>query len=314
MTTDQPRADAPAAAPDTGGPSVVGSAGLMLTSAASVQVGAALGARAFPMIGPSGVVGIRQLVAACVLLPVARPPLRRMTWAQWWPVLLFALVIATMNLALYSAIERVGLALAITLEFLGPLALALVGSRSVRDLGLAVVAGVGVYVLVLPGPSSDWLGIGLALYAACCWIGYILLNRIGGQRLPGVQAPAAATGIVALLYLPVVVWLVVQGRLTPLALAYAVAAGLLSSAMPFALDLIVLRRVTPRFFSLFQSAHPVFAALAGLVVLGQVLAVHEWIGILVVVTVNALAVLWARDAQVSRTASAEPALDAAAQT
>lgn len=295
-------------------PSVVGSAGIMLTSAASVQVGAALGARAFPQIGPSGVVGIRQLVAACVLLPVARPPFRRMTWAQWWPVLLLALVIVTMNLALYTAIERIGLALAITLEFLGPLTLALVASRSVRDLGLGVVAGVGVYVLVLPGPSSDWTGIALALYAACCWIAYILLNKVGGGRLPGVQAPAAATSIAALIYLPVVVSLVVQGRLTALALAYAVAAGLLSSAMPFTLDLIALRRVPPRFFSVFQSAHPVFAALAGLALLGQVLALHEWIGILLVVTVNTIAVLWARDDQAAALAAAEASLDAAAQT
>lgn len=316
MNAEQPDSGATptgaAAAAEQG--SVLGSAGIMLTSAASVQVGAALGARAFPMIGPAGVVGIRQLVAACVLLPVARPPLRRMTWAQWWPVLLLALVIVTMNLALYTAIERIGLALAITLEFLGPLTLALVGSRSWRDLGLAVVAGVGVYVLVLPTPSSDWVGIGLALYAACCWIAYILLNRIGGRRLPGVQAPATATGIAAVIYLPVVVSLVEQGRLTPAALGYAVAAGLLSSAMPFTLDLIALRRVPPRLFSVFQSAHPVFAALAGLVLLGQVLAPHEWVGILVVVTVNTLAVLWARDAEAAERAAAEPALDAAAQT
>jgi inner membrane transporter RhtA len=295
-------------------PSVVGSVGIMLTSAMSAQTGAALGAHAFPIIGPAGVVAIRQLVAVCVLLPVARPPLRRMSWSQWWPVLLLALVFATMNLSLYTAIERIGLALAITLEFLGPLAVALVGSRSVRDLGLAIVAGVGVYVLVLPSPSSDWFGIGLALYAACCWAAYIMLNRLAGRRLPGVQGPAAATTITAAAYLPVVVLLVVQGRLTPAALAFSVAAGLLSSVVPFAFDMISLRRVSPRFFSVVQSLHPVFAALAGLVLLGQVLERHEWIGILMVVLVNVAAVLWAREKQAHDTAAAEPGLEAAVQT
>lgn len=295
-------------------PSVLGSVGIMLTSSMSAQTGAALGAHAFPIIGPAGVVAIRQLVALCVLLPTARPPLRRMTWAQWWPVLLLALVFATMNLSLYTAIERIGLALAITLEFLGPLAVALVASRSVRDLGLAVVAGVGVYVLVLPSPSSDWIGIGLALYAACCWAAYIMLNRVAGARLPGVQGPAAATTITAAVYLPVVVLLVVHGTLTPAALAFSVAAGLLSSVVPFTLDLISLRRVSPRFFSVVQSLHPVFAALAGLVLLGQVLDLHEWVGILVVVAVNVVAVAWARDKQVASAAEADPALEAAAQT
>ena len=237
-----------------------------------------------------------------------------MTWSQWWPVLLLALVFATMNLSLYTAIERIGLALAITLEFLGPLAVALAASRSWRDLVLAVVVGVGVYVLVLPGPSSDWIGIGLALYAACCWAAYIMLNRLTGRRLPGVQGPAAATTLTAAAYFPVVVLLVVNGTLTPAALAFSVAAGLLSSVVPFTFDMISLRRVSPRFFSVVQSLHPVFAALAGLVLLGQVLELHEWVGILVVVTVNVAAVLWARDKQARDTAAAEPGLEAAVQT
>ena len=299
-------------------PSVLGSVGIMLTSAMSAQTGAAAGAHAFPIIGPAGVVAIRQLVAVSVLLPVGRPSFRRMTRAQWWPVILLAFVFATMNLSLYSAIERIGLALAITLEFLGPLAVALVGSRSWRDLVLALVAGVGVYVLVLPGPSSNWVGIGLALYAACCWSAYILLNRVAGKRLPGVQGPAAATTLTALAYLPVVVLLLAQGRITWAAFGFSVTAGLLSSVVPFTFDIIALRRVSPRFFSVFQSFHPVFAALAGLVLLGQVLDLHEWVGILVVVLVNVVAVLGARSseaqARAEDDAEAEAALEAAAQT
>jgi inner membrane transporter RhtA len=102
----------------------------MLLSGLSNQVGAGVGAHAFAAIGPAGVVAVRQIVAAAVLLPAARPPLRSMTWAQWWPALLLAAVFGVMNLSLYTAIDRIGLGLAVTLEFLGPLAVALAASRS----------------------------------------------------------------------------------------------------------------------------------------------------------------------------------------
>lgn len=267
----------------------------MAGSAASNQVGAAVGAHAFPVIGPAGVVAVRQFVAAAVLLPVARPDLRRFTWAQWWPTLLLGLVFATMNLTLYTAVDRVGLALAVTLEFLGPLGVALAGSRTGKDLLCAAGAGAGVYVLVLPDASSDWFGIGCGLVAACCWAAYILLNRLVGARLPGLQAPAAATTVAALLYLPVVLVLAAQGRLTMTVLVFAVGAGVFSSVVPYAADLIALRRVPARFFGVVMSVHPVFAALAGLVLLGERLHPHEWLGIVVVVTINVLAVTPAGD-------------------
>ena len=207
-----------------------------------------------------------------MLLPVARPPLRRMTWPQWWPVLLLAAVFGCMNLSLYTAIDRIGLGLAVTLEFLGPLAVALAGSRSRRDLLIAAAAAAGVYVLVLPGPSSDYLGLGRGrCSAAACWAAYILLNRVAGARLPGLQAPAVATGLCALAYLPVLVLVAAGGRLTAAAVGYAVAAGVLASVVPYAADLIALRFVPARFFGVFMSVHPVLAALVGTVLLGQFL-------------------------------------------
>jgi inner membrane transporter RhtA len=236
------------------------------------------------------VVAVRQVVAAAVLLPVARPPLRRLTWAQWWPVLLLAAVFALMNLALYTAIDRIGLALAVTLEFLGPLSIALLSSRTRRDLGLALVAALGVYILVQPGPSSDVVGIAVALVAAACWAAYILLNRLVGRRLTGLQAPALATSVSALAYLPVLVWLAEDGRFTVPAAMAAITAGVLSSVVPYAADLTVLRWVPARFFALFMSIHPVIAALVGVVLLQQVPAASQWVGILLVVAVNALAV------------------------
>ncbi len=272
----------------------------MLSSALSNQVGAALGAHAFGVVGPAGVVAVRQVVAAAGLLPLARPPMRRMTWSQWWPVLLLAVVFGCMNLSLYTAIDRIGLGLAVTLEFLGPLAVALAASRSSRDLLVAAAAAAGVYVLVLPGPSSDYLGLGLGLAAAACWAAYILLNRVAGARLPGLQAPALAATACALAYLPVLVLLAGDGRLAGAPLGYALAAGVLSSVVPYAADLTALRFVPPRFFGVFMSTHPVLAALVGTVLLNQALAVHEWAGIAVVVLANAAAVATTRRAPETR--------------
>jgi inner membrane transporter RhtA len=162
------------------------------------------------------------------------------------------------------------------------------------DLLCAAGAGVGVYVFVLPGPSGDHTGLGLALAAAACWASYILLNQLIGARLPGLQAPAVAMAVSALAYLPLLVLLIRQGRLAGAPLLYAIGAGVLSSVMPYAADLIALRAVPVRFFGVFMSVNPVLAAVAGIILLGQVLSMHEWIGIAIVVLVNSLAVTSAR--------------------
>jgi len=279
---------------------------LMLTAAGSTQTGAALGAHAFPAIGPAGVVAVRQLVAAAVLLPVARPRVRALSRAQWWPILLLAAVFAVMNLAVYTTVDRLGLALAITLEFLGPLGVALAASRTRRDLAVAAVAGAGVYALVLPGPTSDLLGVGVGLLSAACWAGYIVLNRLVGGRVPGLQGTALATGVAALGYLPVLAVLGAAGRITPAALGYAAAAGTLASVVPYALDLIVLRTVPAQVFGVVMSAHPVLAAVAGTVLLGQVLAGHEWAGIAVIVVAN-LVTVTRRPARITAAGTPAPA-------
>jgi len=247
------------------------------------------------------VVAVRQLIAAAVLLPTVRPPVRRFTWPQWWPVLLLGLVFAAMNLSLYTAIDRIGLGLAVTLEFLGPLAVALAGTRRLLDLACAIGAGVGVYVLVLPDASTDFVGVGLAMVAAVCWASYIVLNRLVGRRLPGLQATAAASGVSALLYIPVAVTLLLAGRFVVGPLVYAVTAGVLSSVVPYALDLAALRTVPARFFGVFMSVHPALAALAGLVILHQVPALHEAVGIGIVVGTNIVAVSTLRPARTRST-------------
>jgi inner membrane transporter RhtA len=266
---------------------------LMLGSGLSNQVGAATGALAFPVIGPAGVVAVRQWVAGTLLWAVGRPQVRRFTWPQWWPVLSLALVFATMNLTLYTAIGRIGLGLAVTLEFLGPLGVALAATRRRLDLGCALAAGTAVVVLARPQPTTDYLGIALALVAAVCWASYILLNRVIGRRLPGAEGSAAAAGLSALAYVPIGIFTLAHHPPTARALGCAAAAGVLSSAVPFLADLLSLRRVPARFFGVFMSVNPVLAALVGWAVLGQSLGWAEWLAIATIVTANTVGVLTA---------------------
>jgi len=261
---------------------------MMLGAALSNQFGAAAGTLAFGVIGPAGVVAVRQWIAGLVLVATGRPRWRSFTWAQRRLVLLLAAVYGTMNLSLYTAIGRLGLGLAVTLEFLGPLAVALATSRRRTDLACALVAGAGVVALTRPRPATDYAGIGLALLAAACWAGYILLNRQIGRRLPGAQGPAAAAGASALVFVPVGTVVLIRHPPTAGALACAGAAGVLSSAVPFLLDLLALRRVPAGYFGIFMSVHPVLAALIGLVVLGQPLSWAAWLSIAAIVAANAV--------------------------
>ncbi|SMF46736.1 inner membrane transporter RhtA [Streptomyces sp. Amel2xC10] len=262
----------------------------MVGSGLSNQTGAAIGSLAFPVLGPTGVVAVRQYVAAVVLCAVARPRPWSFTRRQWGPVLLLALVFGTMNLSLYTAVDRIGLGLAVTLEFLGPLAIALAAARRGIDACCAVIAGAGAVTLMRPQPSTDYLGMGLGLLAAGCWASYILLNRTVGRRLPGVQGPAAAAAVSALAFLPVGLAVVVREPPTASAVGCAVAAGVLSSAVPYLADLVTLRSVPPAAFGLFMSVNPVLAALVGRVGLGQRLGPVDWAAIGAVVCANALSV------------------------
>jgi inner membrane transporter RhtA len=259
---------------------------LMLASSASSQAGAALGAMAFPAIGPVGVVAIRQFVTALVLTPIVRPRLRGLRRDQWWPILGLVVVFSIMNLSLYAAIDRIGLALAVTLEFLGPLTVAITSSRRVLDLAGALLAGVGVVVLTNPGPTTDVLGIALALLAATAWGWYILLNRTLGRRLPGLHGTAVASLVTAATWSPVAVAWFAFHTPTMAAVALAVACGLMSSIAPYVADLLALRRVPAQMFGTFTSINPVWAALSGWLLLHQALDVNEWIGIGLIVLSN----------------------------
>lgn len=263
--------------------------GLVLGSALSSQIGAAVGSMAFPVIGPAGVVAVRQFVAAVTLMALVRPPLRTFSRRQWWPVIALAVVFGGMNLSLYLAVDRVGLGLAVTLEFLGPLGVALATSRTRATGFCALLAVGGVVLLTDPTPSTDWLGVAFGLLAATGWACYILLNREVGRRIPGVQGSAAAAGISGVLFIPVAVITFLHHTPTAAAIGGALVTGLLSSVVPQVADLVTLRRVPAHLFGILMSAHPVFAAAVGWVVLHQSLVWSQWLGIGAIVGANVLA-------------------------
>ncbi len=270
---------------------------LILMGSATNQIGAAAGAMAFPVIGPAGVVAVRQMITAVVLGVIVRPRFRTFTRRQWWPILGLALSFSVMNFCLYTAVERIGLGLAVTLEFLGPLAVAIFATRRAVEIGCAVIAAVGVIVLTKPGPTTDVVGIGAALVAAAAWAGYILVNRSVGHRLPGLTGTAAASVVTAVAWVPIaVVWFSFHAP-TLTAILLACVCGILSSTIPYAADLLALRRLPAGAFSTLSSFHPVAAAFAGWILLGQALALNEWIGIGLIVASNALVSVRAFGAQ-----------------
>lgn len=267
-------------------------ASLVVGGATSVQIGAALGATIFPLVGPAGVVALRQAFAAVALLAVSRPRLRGLTWTSVRPAMALGAVLVVMNVTVYAAVERIGLGPAVTLEFLGPLALALLASRRRLDLACAVMAATGVVLLTGTVADIDLFGVALALVAAAAWAGYILLSQRAGRTLPGVQGTAIASLVAAVLTSPILVFALVSLEAHEIALVVAVgaAAAMLSSALPYSIDLIVLRRMPRQRFGVLQSVHPAAAALAGLVVLGQSLSLWQVAGLALITVANAVAV------------------------
>jgi inner membrane transporter RhtA len=305
MDTDiRSRSAEPAAVSTEGRRGRAAGVALMLGSALSNQSGAAVGALAFPVIGPVAVVAIRQWVAAAILLAIGRPRLRAFTTRQWVPVIGLASVFVVMNLAVYIAIDRIGLGLTITLEFLGPLSVALASGLTATPTGMrrrlilacAVFAAAGVVLLARPQPTTDYLGIGLGLFAATCWASYILLNRTVGERFTGVEGTAAAGAVSALVYVPIGAVALIVHPPTAAALACGATAGVLASVVPFVADVLALRRVPTHFFGIFMSVNPVFAAAIGAAVLAESLGTLDWVAIVLIVAANVGVVLTTRPA------------------
>jgi inner membrane transporter RhtA len=254
----------------------------VLAGVTSVQVGAALARTMFDDLGPSGTSLVRLMFAALALALLARPDPRRYGRAELRLVAAFGLVLGLMNLTFYLGLDRLDLGVAVTIEFVGPLAVAVVGSRRRLDLVWAALAAVGIVLLANPGgaDSVDTLGLFFILCAAACWAAYILLAQRAGQVFSGSQGIAMAMVVAAMV--PIAPGIVDGGSalLRPELLGIGCAVGLLSSAIPYSLETEALRRVL-------MSMEPAVAALAGFVVLGQDLGLRQLVAMAFVVAASA---------------------------
>lgn len=253
------------------------------------QFGAGLGATLIPVIGPFAVVSIRQIVAAIALLVIGRPRLRGRGFTELLPAIVLGLVMGVMNNAVYLSIERIGVGLTVTLEFLGPLTVALLGSRKLLDIACALAAAGGVALLISGPVRLDGMGIVFGLVGAAAWGTYIVLNQRIGRTFEGLQGSAIAATVSAVVFAPLGL-LTLNGRMPDLhVLLLGTCAGILSSAIPFAIDMFALRRIARPLFGLLMSVNPALAALAGLVVLGQQLTVPQWIALALISLASAVA-------------------------
>ncbi|QIK63283.1 EamA family transporter [Leucobacter viscericola] len=259
-----------------------------VSSSVSNQVGAGMGALVFPAIGPLGVVAVRQFVTAIVFVCLARPKWRQLTRRDWAYAGALGVALGAMSAGTYGAINQIGLGLAVTIEFLGPLGVAIAMLRRRIDLFAIVAALVGVVLLVQPGPTSNYLGVAYAGIGALGWASYILLNRTLGARLNGLEGPAVASVVSAVLWIPVAVFWFTAHPPPLWAIGVAMVCAIFSSLLPFASDLAALRRVSAGIFGILTSLNPVWAALIGWLVLGQLLEPLEWTGLALVVGSNAL--------------------------
>lgn len=261
---------------------------LVLIGILSVQFGAGVAKSMFDEVAPTTIVWLRLATSALILVAVARPALRGRTRRDWYVVLGFGLALGTMNWTIYQAFARIPLGVAVTLEFVGPLTLAVLGSRRLRDLLWVALAGLGVALLGLSGSdgSLTLAGVVFALLAGGCWAAYILLSAQTGRRWPGLDGLAVASVVATLLLTPPAVGVGGSDLLDPRILALGALVGLLSSVIPYSCELVALRSLRPAVFSILMSLEPAAAALAGIVVLDEFLTAEQWVAMVCVVVAS----------------------------
>jgi inner membrane transporter RhtA len=272
------------------------SAALVIGAITSVQFGSGLAATLFDQIGPGGAVILRLISASIVLVVLWRPRIRGRSRRELALAVLFGFVLAAMNLTFYHAIDRIPLGVAVTLEFVGPLAVAVAGSRRLIDLLWIALAVVGILALTRGGAHRlDLLGVILALIAGGFWGTYIVVNAHVGRVFERGTGLALAMCVASVLALPS--GLIEGGGhlLEPRSLALGAAVGMLSSAIPYSFENEALRRIPPSVFGVLMSLEPAMAALVGFVVLSQRLSSRSMLGIALVVCASAGASYRARE-------------------
>ncbi|MFT4110900.1 EamA family transporter [Propionicimonas sp.] len=276
----------PADAPAKGLPRWLNPVWLVLGAIVSVQFGAAFAKSLFTLTAPTAVAWLRMAAAALIFWVFARPRLRGRTWPEWRVVIGYGVALATMNWSIYMSFSRIPIGLAVTIEFLGPLAVALVGSRRARDLVWVALAAVGVVLLGVFPSTVDWIGIGFALLAGAAWAAYIVLSGPTGAAWEGVTGVSVGSLVGALVFL--VPGLVTGGTSLwqPQVALLAVLVGVLSSVIPYGLEMVARRSIPASVFGILMSLEPAAAALAALLILGEQLSVVEIIAMACVIVAS----------------------------
>ncbi|GAB3252170.1 EamA family transporter [Nocardioides dilutus] len=259
---------------------------LVLIGILSVQFGAGVAKTLFDEASPTTIVWLRLAASAVVLAAVARPALRGRTRSDWVVVLGFGLSLGVMNWAIYQSFQRIPIGLAVTIEFVGPLTLAIVGSRRARDLVWVALAAAGVLLLGLEPGDLTWAGVGFALLAGAAWAAYILLSAQTGSRWPGLDGLAVASVVAMLLLTPLTLGRYADQLADTRVLVLGAVVGLLSSVIPYTCELVALRSLRPAVFSVLMSLEPAAAALAGLVVVGELLSPLQLVAMACVVAAS----------------------------
>jgi inner membrane transporter RhtA len=267
---------------------------LAIASMSTIQLGAALSEPLFDRIGPGGVVALRLVLAALVLWPFARPTILGRSREDIVAAVALGACSGLLTLCFFQSIARIPLGVAVTIEFLGPLSVALFGSRHLRDVGWVVLAGAGVLLLTLgngAGEPLDPVGVWFACVSAVCWAAYILLTKRVGARWAGLEGLAVSLAVAATITLPVGIVAAGSELLEPEVLLAGLGLALLIPLLPFVFELIALRRLPTALFGVLMSLEPALAALFGFAILDQRIAATGVLAIAMVSIASAGAAL-----------------------
>ena len=268
----------------------------LLLAMLSIQGGAAFAKTLFPTLGAAGTTTLRVTLAAALLTLVLRPRLRQLTRADWAAIVPYGAALGLMNLAFYEALRTLPLGLAVTLEFIGPLTLALILSRRAIDVAWVLLAALGIALIsplgeLLTGGGAHTpvspAGVGLALLAGAFWALYILAGGAVGRRVPGTTGVVGGMIVAALITLPFGVAEAGPLLLAPGTLLLGLGVAILSSALPYTLEMRALRAIPARIFGVMMSAEPAIAALSGLLFLGERLNAAQWAALVCVIAASA---------------------------